>query len=348
MEDTVNVSHQVAIHYGASVRGDAFEQTQQHLDQQENPVGMERSLDGLQTISSAYGSLRLRPIDPVSLTLGGRLDSVRAAALDRLQSASSDTGTLFSASPRLTSEWRVFDPWQLFFSYGRGFRPPEARAFSSYEPPRTGIAEELYDGGEPSMTLSDSLELGTHIQASRHLGVMASGFATFIAREAVFDHVSGINLELNRTRRLGGELDLRYTPTGWLLLSADATLVDARFVESGNLVPFAPWFSGSVRAVVTHPSGWRGGMRFFGLAPRPLPHGARGAAMAVLDASLGYHWEHFHLDLEVENLLNQRVREGEYHHASNWDPEESASQIPVIHTVAGPPLNARLGFTVVY
>lgn len=348
MEDTVKVSHRAAIHYGASVRGDVFEQTQKHLDQEANPIDVERSLDGLQTISSAYGSLRLRPLDPVSLTVGGRLDSVRAAAHDRLQSAASDAGTLFSASPRLTAGWKVLEPWQLFLSYGRGFRPPEARAFSSYEPPRMGISEELYDGGEPSMTLSDSLELGTQIQATKQLKMTASGFATFISREAVFDHVSGINLELNSTRRLGGELDLRYTPTHWLLLTADATLVDARFVESGNLVPFAPWLSGSVRAVVTHPSGWRAGMRFFGLAPRPLPHGARGAAMAVLDATLGYHWEHFHLDLEVENLLNQRVREGEYHHASNWDPEENASQLPVIHTVAGPPLNARLGFTVVY
>lgn len=348
MEDTVSVTQRLAIHYGASVHGDVFEQTQEHLDQEGTPNEVERSLDGLQTISSVYGSLRLRPIDPVSLTVGGRLDSVRVAALDRLESTSNDAGTLLAASPRLTAGFRVLEPWQVFFSYGRGFRPPEARAFSSYEPPRTGISEDLYDGGEPSMTLSDSLELGTHVQASKHLWMMASGFATFIAREAVFDHVSGVNLELNGTRRLGGEFDLRYNPTGWLLLAADATLVDARFVQSGALVPFAPWLSGSVRAVVTHSSGWRAGMRFFGLAPRPLPHGARGAPMAVLDASLGYHWEHFHLDFELENVLNQPVREGEYHYASAWDPEEGGSQIPVLHTVAGPPLNARLGFSFVY
>jgi outer membrane receptor protein involved in Fe transport len=336
------------LHYGASVHGDVFEQSQRHLNQEEQSLGVERALDGMQTISSVLGSFRLRPTDSLSVSLGGRLDAVQVLALDRVVESSSDAGMLFAASPRLTAAWEVYDPWQLFLSYGRGFRPPEARAFSSYEPGRTGISEELYDGGRPSMTLSDAFELGTRIKTSKFLMITASGFATFIAHEAVFDHVSGLNLELNGTRRLGAELDLRSNPTSWLLLQADATVVDARFVQSGHPVPFAPWLSGSLLAVVTHPLGWRAGLRFFGMAPRALPHGARGAPMARLDATLGYHWDHFHLDLAVENVLNRRIREGEYHYASDWDPTDGASQIPVLHTVAGPPLNARLGFTVVY
>ena len=198
------------------------------------------------------------------------------------------------------------------------------------------------------MTRSDAVELGTRVAASKYLGIVATGFATFIAHEAVFDHVSGLNLELNRTRRLGAELDLHSDPTSWLALEADVTIVDARFVDSGNPIPFAPWLAGGFRAMVTHPSGFRAGLRFFGLAPRPLPHGAKGAAMAMLDATLGYYWEHFHLDLAVENVLNRHIRAGEYHYASDWDPSDGASQIPVLQTIAGPPLNARLGVTVVY
>ena len=348
LEDTVNLGPRVAVHYGASVHGDVFEQAQEHLNEQERALYAERALHGLQAISSVYSSLRWHPLDPLSLTLGGRLDAVQVQAEDQLQARASDAGTLFAASPRLTAQWQVLKPWQLFLSYGRGLRPPEARAFSSYEPPRTGISEELYDGGAPSLTLSDSVELGTRLNVSRYLEIMAAGFATFIDNEAVFDHVSGLNLELNRTRRLGLELDLRSNPTTWLLLQADATLVDARFVDSGQRVPFAPWLAGGVRAVLTHPTGWRAGVRFFGLAPRPLPHGAWGAAMAVLDTTLGYHFRHYHIDLSVENVLNQQVREGEYHYASDWDPDDGVSQIPVLHTVAGPPLNARLGFSVVY
>ncbi len=348
MDDAIHLGSWMALHYGLSVHGDLLEQSQQHVGKAEESIGVERALDGAQTVSSLLGSLRLKPTESLSLTLGGRLDVVQVSAHDQTDESSSALGTLLAASPRVTASWKVFEPWNLFFSYGRGFRPPEARAFSSYEPRRSGISEELYRGGEPSMTLSDALELGTRIKASKNLEVMASGFATFIAREAVFDHVSGLNLELNGTRRLGVELDLRSRPTGWLLLEADATLVDARFVNSGNQVPFAPWLSGSLLAVLTHPSGWRAGARFFALAPRVLPHGARGAPMARLDATLGYHFEHFQLDLAVENLLNRKIRDGENHYASDWDPTDGASQIPTLHSVAGPPINARLGFAVVY
>jgi iron complex outermembrane receptor protein len=44
------------------------------------------------------------------------------------------------------------------------------------------------------------------------LDVTLSGFATRIARESIYDHVSGINLELNGTRRVGAELVLRARP----------------------------------------------------------------------------------------------------------------------------------------
>ena len=68
----------------------------------------------------------------------------------------------------------------------------------------------------------------------------------------------------------------------------------------------------------------------------------------MTDATLGYHWRWLRLDLEVENVLNQQLREGEYHYASHWRPDEPASEIPVLHTTAGPPLNARLTLGVLF
>jgi iron complex outermembrane recepter protein len=169
-----------------------------------------------------------------------------------------------------------------------------------------------------------------------------AGFATLIKRESVFAHVSGINLELNSTRRLGAELVLCSDPTGWLSLGAEGTFVDARFVESGNPVPLAPRLLGGCRAVPTHPEGFRGGLRFLAVAPRTLPHGARGAGLTTLDATLGYHWRWLRVDLEIENILDQQLREGEYHYASHWRPGDEPSGLPVLHYAAGPPLNARL------
>jgi outer membrane receptor protein involved in Fe transport len=270
------------------------------------------------------------------------------AIRDGLDLDARSSGTLLAVSPRATARWKPRRGLKLFAAYGRGFRPPEARAFTSFKPGLVGISEELYDGGPPGMTVSDALELGTRWNPSRYLGVRLSGFATFIERESVFDHVSGVNLELSSTRRLGGELTVSSNPLDWLRLAADVTYVDARFVDSGNPIPLAPWLVGGARAIVNHEGGFRAGLRFLGLAPRPLPHGARGAPMIALDATLGYAWRWIRVDLELENLLSRRLREGEYHFASHWRPGSAPSRIPVVHYVAGPPLNARLGVSAVF
>jgi outer membrane receptor protein involved in Fe transport len=302
----------------------------------------------LQALFQALAGVGWRPLEPLHWIGGVRADFAEVSVRDRLGADRRGAGRLAALSPRVTAEWQAFSSLRVFAAYGRGFRPPEARAFSSFEPELTGIAEDVHDGGEPEMTLADSFELGTRFRHGRLFGARLAGFATFIERESVFDHVSGVNLELNSTRRLGAELEVHATPSSFLTLSADVTFVDARFVDSGNPVPLAPPWVGGARAILTHPNGFRAGLRFFALAPRPLPHGARGAMLGVLDATAGYAFGFLRLDLELENVLNQRLREGEYHYASHWNPSQAPSQIPVVHYVAGPPLNARLSVSAVF
>lgn len=333
---------------GLGIRGDVLDQKQEHVDQQELPLATERALEGLQTLTHARLGLQWQPVESMHLEAGARVDVAHVSVRDGLAEGKQSSGTLAAVSPRATAEWRVLAPWRLFAAYGRGFRPPEARAFTSFSPEQIGISEDVYNGGNPAMTTADSFELGTRLTPSRFLGARVSVFETLIERESVFDHVSGINLELNSTRRLGGELELNSNPLDWLMIRADVTYVDARFVDSGNPIPLAPWLVGSFRTIVTHPSGLRAGMRLSGWAPRALPHGARGAATTMLDATVGHTWRWLRFDVELENILQQQIREGEYHYASHWRPGEEPSEIPVLHYVAGPPFNARFSATAVF
>lgn len=350
----------VTLEAGLGTRGDVFSQRQDHVGLREEWLARDRDVDVAQLLSHGLLGVRWRPTDGLNVTFGGRVDVAKVLLSDhlRVDASGGDVGLAtdadersevrVAASPRLTAEWRVQESVRLFAAYGRGFRPPEARAFSSFEPDQTGLSEDLYRGGKPAMTTTDSVEVGTRWLANRYLGANLSGFATFVARESIFDHVSGLNLELNATRRVGAELSVLSNPVDWLTLSADATYVDARFVQSGNPVPLAPWLTGGFRAVATHVSGWRGGMRFSGFAPRPLPHGARGAAFGALDLTGGYRSGRLSVDLELENVLNRRLREGEYHYASHWRTEAEPSAIPVVQYVAGPPFNARLSLTALF
>lgn len=338
----------LSLHTGVGLRGDAFTQHEDRVTDTREAVARQRDLDALQLDAHALAGLRWQPTQAVQIDAGARLDLIHVDIVDRLNADAQADERLLVASPRVTGRWQPFDFWQLFAAYGRGFRPPEARSFSAFKPPQTGIGDEIYTGGQPQATVSDVFEVGTRWDPADWFGASVAGFATFIERESIFDHVSGINLELNGTRRIGAELVLYSDPLRWLSLRGDITYVDARFVASQNPVPLAPWLTGGLRAIATHQSGVRAGLRALAVAPRTLPHGATGATLLLTDATLGYHWDWLRVDLEVENLLNRELREGEYHYSSHWQPGKPASMIPVLTTTAGPPINARLTVGVVF
>jgi iron complex outermembrane receptor protein len=333
---------------GLGVVADVLTQEQEHADAVERPIGVERRLRAFQALPYAFGGVIFRPAPSLRIDAGARLDVAYVEAIDELDAGASQSGVLGVPSPRATLEWQMVPALRLLAAYGRGFRPPEARAFTSYEPAEVGLGEDVYAGGEPAITTSDSFELGVRYHSAAGVSAQLSVFLTLMARESLYDHVSGVNLELNATRRLGSELALSYSAGDWLELSADATVVDARFVESENQIPTAPTAFGSARAVLGNDVGPRAGLRFLAVMPRPLPNGATSSTLTRLDLTAGYHWPAWRVDLEVENLLDQQIREGEYHFASHWQRDSGPSALPALHYVAGPPIDARLTLSAVF
>jgi iron complex outermembrane receptor protein len=357
-QDSLNVGTQlshslgvlpaVTAHARLGVMADVMKQRQAHVDGAEQLLHPERELNGLQALAHGGVGVTWQAAPELRLDLGARLDVAHVRVSDELAAGERATGTLAAASPRAVAEWRALVSTRFFAAYGRGFRPPEARAFSRFEPSVLGLTEERFEGGAAQMTTSDSFELGVRYRASQLFTAQLSTFATLIARESVYDHVSGVNVELNGTRRLGAELSLRSAVTSYLSLSADATAVDARFAESGRVVPMAPTLFGGARLVAGKNQGARGGLRLLAIAPRSLPHGAMSSTQTQLDLTAGYHWQTWRLDLEVENLLNQRRRDGEYHFASHWQRSSPVSNLPTLHYTAGSPIDARLTLSAVF
>lgn len=327
---------------GGEARTIGLDQREDALDLARERSGTRRALRGFQGLAAGLAGLTWRPGRGLRFDLGVRLDAAWVAVEDQVSGASSGLRGLFVASPRFAGRYRMSRWLELYSAYGRGVRPAEARAFTSFAPERQGIAEDRLGTGSPRNTVSDAAELGLRVRAAQLGELRAAGFATFIERESVFDHVSGVNLELNRTRRLGTELVIASRPTRWLRLTGDVTIVDARFVDSGNRIPFAPWLVAGARAFVETQGGWRAGARLLFVPPRTLPHGARGSAFASLDATLGYRWRWLRAQLELQNLLGLRLRDGEYHYASSWRADADPSEVPALHHVAGAPFNARV------
>ncbi|MEZ4467751.1 MAG: hypothetical protein R3F43_25735 [bacterium] len=110
-------------------------------------------------------------------------------------------------------------------------------------------------------------------------------------------------------------------------------------------MPGVPTWIATARAAYAPARGPGASLTGLQIGERPLAHGARAGPATVLSGRLGYRWALCALDLEVENLLDARWREGEFDFASHWDPRAPRSALPVIHVFPGPPRQARLGFT---
>ncbi|KIG19305.1 Outer membrane receptor protein [Enhygromyxa salina] len=353
------VAPRLELRTGLGVRGDVFEQSEVRVDLERRPFETTRELAAAQANVWAQAGLRWRLADALELAAGVRVDAFGIDAHDRSPTAVEDAdpaatagsirggGLRWAASPRGHLRWAALARLDLFAAYGRGFRPPEARAFTAYDPERVGLSADVVDEG-PRTSASDSGELGLRWRPDPRVQIRVVGFATYVGRESIYDHVSRTSLQLSATRRLGAELGVEARPVSWLGLAGSVTWVDGRFVSSRNPIPLAPTLVGSARAWLVHRIGARAGLTLVGWAPRPLPYGARGSGLARLDATAGWHLERVFVDLAIENVLGLQLREGEYYFASNFDHNQTASSLPTLHYVPGPALNARLSLTVLF
>ena len=301
----------------------------------------ERALSASILSGSAWAGLEARK-GRWTATGGARVDTLAVTALDRLDPMRSGDGMASAVSPRLAIGWRS-ERATFSIAAGRGQRPPEARAFTR-RASRENMDTVVYDGGDPEVTSATALETGGELRWDK-ISTGATVFATWIDRESIFDHISGVNALLDGSRRYGVEAFVEASPLSWLALRGDLTAVDARFVETGNPIPGAPRLLASAEARLDLKP-WSAGLAGRFLGPRPLHHGATASSSTVLDAVGSYTRGRWTFALQIDNLLASSWNEGEYHFASWWDTSTPRSEIPRVHLSPGRPFGARIGATV--
>jgi iron complex outermembrane receptor protein len=323
---------------GVEVSRDQLDQTEERISTTGMVYATERSLAASTTSGGAWAGVE-GTHRGFTATGGVRVDGVDVDASDRLDMSRSGTGVAGAISPRLALGWRN-ERGAISLAAGRGQRPPEARAFTRRES-RENMDTEIYDGGDATVTTADALEAGGELNWDR-VSVGATSFATWLDRESFFDHLSGLNVLLDGSRRFGVEAFVEARPWEWLSVRADATAVDARFVVSGNPVPGAPRLLGSVEARFSK-AAWSAGLAGRFLGARPLANGAMAASSTVFDAVGSWTHGRFTLVLQIDNLLASDWNEGEYHFASRWDTSTPKSDLPSVHVSPGRPFGGRIG-----
>ena len=316
---------------GVSARFERFQQREDAVDDDLAVVSTSRHLHGGQAHAHVHAGLTLLPIDAVRLDVGARVDGFGFRVVDRTHNELG-IGYPGAVSPRMTAHWQMSPAFTAFAAWGRGLRPPEARAWT----------EQGENKPPTDITTSTAAELGVRFRPNDRLHGVLAAFTSAVGREALFDHVSASTVSLDPTLRQGVEAQLRLAPRPWLQLGVDATWVYGRFRGTRDPIPNAPPLVAGFRLRAGAPGRTWAALRTLVVGPRPLPFGATSQTLTRTDATAGLTRGRWGLELQLENVLGQALREGEYAFASHWTPREPASALPALHLAAGPPRIARL------
>ena len=333
---------------GAQLRLDDFTQSEDDLDMGGSLIRRGLAARGLQADLAAWaeGDLGIRQV--LRFRAGLRVDTFGIRSQVDRDVHGQPTGSAvarswtFVPTPHLRVSARPTPPLELFASWGRGLRSPQARG--------------VVDGQPAPVARSDTVEGGARLQLPSRLDVRGVFFATWLDDELVFDHVAGRFAGSGATRRLGVELTAAVRPVERLRLELEAAWADGRFVASGEPIPFAPrWMLVAGAYLEPTPLGRGGaatrpklsaGLRGQLLLARPLPWGFASKPSFVLDATARLDLGSVTLLLAVDNLLGLPWNDGEFVYASCFHPDEGCSQLPAVHITTGTAWTARGGLEI--
>lgn len=263
---------------------------------------------------------------------GVRADALTYAIHDRLlEDRRSAMG--FHVGPKATVELIPHELVSVFLSYGNGFRSPHALS--------------LGDGERTPFTTVHAGELGLRVALRDVVTVTLTGFTTYVEEDVVFDHATARNVFSGETLRGGVGLLAWTRPVGWLELALSGTFTHAAYLETGELLPYAPRLV--VRADVhAERAVWRfrgrdlvlmGGLGARLVGPRPLPYDEWTRTLLLADLQAGVSICRLTVKVEILNLLNTRWRDDEFVYISSFDRDAPAPDlVPQRHFTAGHPI----------
>ncbi len=239
--------------------------------------------------------------------------------------------------PKASVIFSPFDMLDLFVNYGTGFHSPDARD------PVLNAAEKI--------PLAYSGELGIRFRYTRYLDVAISGWGAYLQQEVFFDPTEGRSIDQGRSRRLGTELEVRFSLDPWLYVYGDLAYTDARLIDSNQPLLGSPKWLCQGGAVgrwtvpwgpdLTKGSRIQGGFRLRYIGRRYLAQGRLGDDALLADLLLGWDNRYFGIELSLSNLFNTQWKDAQFYYTSRSSLDEPLGGVADKHFTAGSPFEAK-------
>ncbi|MBA2422652.1 MAG: TonB-dependent receptor [Chitinophagales bacterium] len=243
------------------------------------------------------------------------------------------------AQPKFNLIYSPVDNVHFFLNSGIGFHSNDARSV-------------VLDKANHRLPLAAGGEVGTQIRYGSLLFSVAVWMLE-LENELVYVGDEGTTEDNGPSRRRGIDFSGRYQILNWLYADVDVNyskgiLLKEFFGEklnSENLIPLAPRLTSTGGLNVIRPRGWEGALRYRLMADRPANelNTVTAEGYLVLDAAIGYRWEHWRLGLNVENMTNTEWNEAQFDTESKlFNEPEPLSEL---HFTPGTPLAFKGSFT---
>jgi hypothetical protein len=262
-----------------------------------------------------------------SLNAGLRFDYFDFGFMNSQHDSLSGRSGKMRLSPKLSGYYTMNNKVQLFLKSGIGFHSNDAR-------------DVVVNKTANTLPRAYGYEAGSTFKPISNMVINVALYGVHLERELVYVGDAGEVEEKGATRRLGGDLSVRYQFVKNLFADVDVNMVRGRFTrlpKGENFIPLAPAFTSTGGISYKRPRGINGGLRYRYIDNRPANETNSVVAKGyfLLDAVLSYARSKYQLGISAENLLNVKWNQAQFDTESRLRNE--AYPVSELHFTPGNP-----------
>ncbi|MDI5889257.1 TonB-dependent receptor [Flavobacterium yafengii] len=230
-------------------------------------------------------------------------------------------------SPKLNFIYSQNNNLQFFIKSGMGFHSNDARVV-------------VQNSGKQILPTAIGTDIGTIWKPFPKLIVNSALWYLFLEQEFVYVGDAGIIEPSGKSKRMGGELGLRYQLNDWLYFDADANYTYARSIDEPkgqDYIPLAPDFTTTGGLSFQKVNGFSGGIRYRYLKNRPANEDNSIVAKGyfISDLNVNYQYKNINFGIAVENIFDTAWNETQFATESRLQNEPES--VEEIHFTPGTP-----------
>ncbi len=284
----------------------------------------ENTFSGFAKLASTFGKWRA--------TIGARVDQTFYSYEDQLEGGLTTSDNSATINPKASVTYSPNNKLQVFAKAGSGYHANDTRLVIANDS-RT-FQPQAY-----------GTDLGIVVKPTDRIVLRATAWNLRSEQEFVYVGDAGVVEPSGRSNRMGLDFGARATLVDNLYFGGDVTLVRARSIDEpdgADRIPLAPPLTVQTFLIYSPAKGFHANanLRILGDRAANEDNSIVARGYEVIDATVGYTWRNYTIDLIADNVLDVEWNETQF--ATESRLRNETAPIEEIHFTPGTPRAVRL------